>query len=160
MKWGFTVLLILSVTATAQPRPTCEVASVRLNHEENPDPNFNSLRGGRLTITAESVRQLLQFAYSLKDFQILGAPAWADSEKYDVNAKADETHAHDDLKLLIRSMLQDRFGMKSHLETRELPVYFLRPGKNGTKLIRHDEGTGTTARSSCGHLLGNALRRQ
>jgi uncharacterized protein (TIGR03435 family) len=43
------------------------------------------------------------------------------------------------------------------MENRELTVYSLEPGKGGLKMIRHDDGTGTTARASCGHLVGKRV---
>jgi uncharacterized protein (TIGR03435 family) len=47
--------------------------------------------------------------------------------------------------------------MKSHRETKEGIIYKLRIGKDGARLTRHDDGTGTKARASCGHLLGGRV---
>jgi uncharacterized protein (TIGR03435 family) len=47
--------------------------------------------------------------------------------------------------------------MKSHVETKEGVVYALRIGKDGSRLMRHDDGAGTKARASCGHLFGSRV---
>jgi len=80
------------------------------------------------------------------------APGWIDSERYDIAAKAASAVklSLEDEKSLLRTLLSDRFSMKSHLETKDGVVYELQIGKGGSRLTRHDDGTGTKARASCG----------
>lgn len=89
----------------------------------------------------------------------MGAPGWIDSERYDIAAKtATATKlSMEDERSLLRALLADRFAMKSHRETKEGTIYTLRIGKDGARLTRHDGGTGTKARASCGHLLGGRV---
>jgi uncharacterized protein (TIGR03435 family) len=138
---------------------TFDVASIRPNHSGSTDSNVDSTRGGRLTITNESLRDLIRFAFGVKDYQISGSPGWIDSERYDIAAKTD-TPANPDFegeKALIRGLLAERFALKTHVETRESTVYSLTIGRNGSKLVRHDNGTGTKARTTCGHITGGRV---
>ncbi len=91
---------------------------------------------------------LVQFAFGVKDDEIVGGPGWLATEKYDVSAKADTTKElrEEELRPLLQTLLADRFRLKVHRETRELIVYSLIAAKNGPKLT---EDTGD-ARSSIG----------
>jgi uncharacterized protein (TIGR03435 family) len=124
------------------PRPEFEVASVKPNTS-----GTNMVRimappnGGRLTVTNGSLRMLISYAYKVKNFDLSGGPGWMDSERYDVVAKApDGSHAEDQLQLMTRTLLEDRFKLMVHRETKEMPVYALLPGKNGPKLPEAREG--------------------
>jgi uncharacterized protein (TIGR03435 family) len=150
--WIKRVVLIgvaFSLLCFAQP---FEVASIRPNMSDSPDSNVNSLPEGRVIVTNESVRSLIRLAFRIKDYQIDRAPAWIDTARYDINAKGSG-----ELYASLRLLFADRFALRSHMETRELIVYSLEPGKNGLKMTRHDDGTGTVARASCGHLLGKRV---
>jgi uncharacterized protein (TIGR03435 family) len=132
-----------------------EVAAIRVNRDPGADPNVNSLPGGRLIVTSQNLRDLLKFAFDLKDFQLEGAPGWADGDRYDIDAKAAGSGAN--VRDLVRSLLEDRFGLKHHTETRELTIYSLRPAKGDLKMVRHDDGPGTKARTTCGHMTGQRV---
>jgi uncharacterized protein (TIGR03435 family) len=150
-------LLITLAAAALLPAQKFDVAAIRVNPDPAADPNVNSLPGGRLIVTSQSLRDLLKFAFDLKDFQIDGAPGWADGDRYDIDAKASAAESGVNVRLLVRSLLEDRFGLKHHTETRELTTYSLRLAKGGLKIARHDEGTGTKGRTSCGHMTGQRV---
>jgi bla regulator protein BlaR1 len=97
------------------------------------------------TATGGTLQMLMQNAYGVQPFQIADAPSWVNSEKYDVEAKLDGSAAEklqklgpDQRKLETQQMLQallaERFRLKLHRETRELPVYALIIAKSGSKL--------------------------
>ena len=73
--------------AQAQPPQTFEVASIKPNHSGSTDSNVDSTKGGRLTVTNDSLKELIKLAFGVKDYQISGAPGWTDSERYDIAAK-------------------------------------------------------------------------
>lgn len=80
---------------------------------------------------------LLAMAYNVKDFEISGGPTWLDSERYDINAKAEERFGSLDpekARPMVQALLADRFKVKFHRESKELPVYVLVVAKNGPKL--------------------------
>ena len=135
---GVTILLWLgagpNAAAQAPAGPTFEVASVKPSNP-NPDP-ANPLStialmlpqpGGRLRGTNMPLRMLIMAAYELKqDAQLSGGPAALLAAKYDITAQvAGGTLVMKDLPPLLRSLLADRFKLKAHTESRELPLYDL-----------------------------------
>jgi uncharacterized protein (TIGR03435 family) len=65
--------------------------------------------------------------------KVVTGPAWIKSEMYDIEAKADPPTSEARLKLMLQTLLAERFKLKLHRENREMPVYALVPGKNGVK---------------------------
>lgn len=76
---------------------------------------------------------LIQLAYNAKDYQIVGEPAWANSERYHVNAKTENSASFEQMRPMLRSLLAERFNLALHRVTKELPVYELRAAKGGLK---------------------------
>ena len=96
--------------------------------------------GGSLVTENAPLRLLIQNAYSVQEYQISGGPGWIQSEGYNIDAKGDGKANRAQTFLMLRSLLEDRFQLKVHRETKELPVYALTVGKNGPKLPRPKEG--------------------
>ena len=124
-------ILLAATTASAQ---TFEVAAVKPSNP-NPDPN-NPLSmialmlpqpGGRFRATNTPLRMLIMAAFELKqEAQLVGGSPALLAAKYDINAKAlDPTSGMKELPPLLRSLLAERFQLKTHTETRELPLYDL-----------------------------------
>lgn len=123
--------LILAQPA-APPRPQFDVASIKPNKSENSPPRIGPMRGGRFTMTNGPILAVLQTTYGLRDFQIIGAPGWLMSEHYDIEAEADGDPPFNTMKMMLQTLLEDRLQLKSHWETRQLPIYALvvaKPGK-------------------------------
>ena len=68
---------------------------------------------------------LIRYAYDLFPFQVVGAPDWVTSKRWEVSAKASGPVNTAAMRTLVRRMLEDRFGLRAHQETRELPIYEL-----------------------------------
>jgi uncharacterized protein (TIGR03435 family) len=150
---AFVVVPLLSETKpqAASTKPTFEVVSIK------PSPQNLNLRGGgprgsSLTLTGGSLRMLLQQGYAkpnatgggFQQIQIIGEPNWIDSDLYEINAKADCSNGpipREQMMLMIQSMLEDRFKLKAHIETRELPVYNLVLGREGSKMKLSEDQT-------------------
>lgn len=105
--------------------------------------------GNRLTERAH-VQDLVMEAYGVHDYQISGLPDWSLSPGgtvYDIEAKAvgDGTPTQDQLQQMLQNLLADRFQLKRHRETKQLPVYALVIGNGGAKLraLRDDEELST-----------------
>ena len=141
-----TAAILAAITALVvfgQPvaRPKFEVASVKPSAEQR----FKMVRPlpGRLTADAP-VQLLMQNAYGVQPFQIAGGPDWINSEHYQIEAKADGKASRDQILLMLQALLEDRFQLKTHRETRQLPVYALAPAKSGLKLTPPQEGSCVT----------------
>jgi uncharacterized protein (TIGR03435 family) len=83
------------------------------------------LPGGRYSATNVPVRMMIRSAYGVQDFQLIGGPSWLDTDGYDVNAKAATDAPPAQLFAMVRSLLEDRFRLAAHRETRTLPIYAL-----------------------------------
>ncbi|HVW11990.1 MAG TPA: TIGR03435 family protein [Bryobacteraceae bacterium] len=92
-----------------------------------------SMDSTRLTYTNVSVRDCIMSAWNVKDYQIDG-PGWLRTDRYDLAATASAPSGDDALKGMLQTLLLDRFQMKVHIETRDLPVYAMVVAKGGAKL--------------------------
>jgi bla regulator protein blaR1 len=139
------VLAILLIVAIALPvfsqgsgtnRPSFEVASIKPNNSGDNRVMFRNTGGGRLTIAGATARMLIQQAYRIRDFQLSGGPGWISSDRFDVEAKAENVTdmTPERMPLLLQSLLEERFRLKTHTETKQLPTYELVVAKDGAKL--------------------------
>lgn len=128
----------LAQQAAAGQHSAFDVASIHLSapsrdghHHIYNDPSVSRFR----TVNV-SVRDLIQFAYAIPASQIVGGPDWLGSTMFDVDAKSDsavdsELHAmpsdqaRREKQLMVQSLLAERFGLRTHEEIRELPVFAL-----------------------------------
>ena len=127
------------------PRPSFEVASIKPNHSGDRQ-YFTMADPRRFTATAMNIKFLIEFAYNVKDFQLSGGPSWINSAKYDIDAKLEDSVVEEllklpnfnqrlpEIKLMLQSLLADRFKLKLTHETKQLPVLALVVAKNGVKL--------------------------
>jgi uncharacterized protein (TIGR03435 family) len=102
--------------------------------------SFEDEEPPKFVLNNKPLRNLIRIAYTLHDFQISGGPAWMNSDGFDITAKTKGLRPFDQMKPL-RALLEDRFRLKFHRETRELPVYVLTVAKTGLKLRRTKEGS-------------------
>jgi uncharacterized protein (TIGR03435 family) len=100
-----------------------------------------------------TLRNLVGFAYSVQDFQISGGPAWSDSAHYDITAKMDSAASPDQVRLMLQSLLQDRFNLRFHRAIRSRPGYALVIDKNGPKFVE-SKNPGPGLGLGRGHLIG------
>jgi uncharacterized protein (TIGR03435 family) len=127
-----------TLQAQAPPKPAAarlqfEVASVKRNNSGDRRLGFNG-SDGKYSATNAPLSVVIQQAYKVQPFQIIGAPAWVDSERYDIEARAEDTQRSEQIGPMLQSLLEERFKAAMHGETRDLPVYFLTVAKNGSKL--------------------------
>jgi len=120
-----------------------EVASVKQNTGSDGRAFLQAVQG-RLIMTNLPLRRLILNAYDLQDYQLSGDPPWANSEHYDIQAKADGNPSAREMEgPMLQVLLEDRFKLTIHRETRQLPVYELAIGKVGAKLQLSKEGSCT-----------------
>jgi uncharacterized protein (TIGR03435 family) len=137
---------------TANPAaaiPAFEVASIKPDKSAGNGPVMLRFTPNGFIATNIPLKMLIREAYGVEENQILGAPSWLNSHSYDIEAKVDSA-AMDDLRklsldqrrLMFRPLLAERFGLKTHRETKELPVFELMIAKNGPKF--HEAKPGDT----------------
>ena len=125
----------------AEPLPAFEVASIRVNKTAQMNRLFRPQPGGRFEATNMPLRDLIQFAYRVRNFQIEGGPDWMDTTSFDIVAKAPgEVTAvmpggpPSPYALMMRSLLAERFKLAVHEETKEVPIYVLALARADGKL--------------------------
>jgi uncharacterized protein (TIGR03435 family) len=132
-----------STPTTAAPLPSFEVASVKPDHAGGLSARMESSRG-RFIVTNVTAKRLIAWAYSVKDFQVMGGPGWINSEAYDIDAKLEDADVEAaqslppeqrlvQIRLRVQALLADRFKLVVRHETKEVPLYALTIAKSGPK---------------------------
>ena len=156
-------------TASSTMAPAFEVASIRQNKEgEGHSDIWSNPANGNFRTNNVSLRALLQVAYSLPQSRIVNVPHAMDQLRFNIEAKAAPS-INDQLSKLpsdqgmaekrqmLQALLSDRFQLKTHRETRELPVYVLVVAKGGAKLQAWtSNGTTVNAGNGYMHIQGGA----
>jgi uncharacterized protein (TIGR03435 family) len=88
---------------------------------------------GRINYPYMPLKNLLMTAYDVKNFQISG-PGWLDTERFEINAVMAPETTKEQFKVMLRNLLAERFKLRIHRETKELPTYALLVNKGGPKL--------------------------
>jgi uncharacterized protein (TIGR03435 family) len=124
------------------PAPAFEIADVHVSpHRRFPFMEGNNLRGDRYIIHQATMLDLIAAAYGLDSDLVQGGPAWLETDRFEITAKAPPTASKDNLKLMLQSLLADRFNLVVHNGTAPMPAYVLSVGKSKPKL-KETEGSG------------------
>ncbi len=124
-----------SPSAQTPAAPSFEVASVRLHTSDDPRTMLVAQPGGRFLAVNIPLRTIIRAAFRLQDDQIVGGPAWLDTDRFDIDARAAGMPGAPGAELLgmLQSLLSDRFKLTTHRETRELAVYALERSRSDGK---------------------------
>ena len=123
-------------TVVAAAGPTFEVATVKVN--KSGGGPYAQILPGRLMLTYYSVQDLVAFAYGLRAEQVVGKSF---AERYDIEAATDgKTPGNRMAGSMLQALLEDRFKLKVHRETRQLPLYQLTVTKGGVKMPPAKQG--------------------
>jgi len=139
-----------SQTGVPVPRAGFDVASITPNTSGARPARLGAPSPGRFHAENVWLRFLIQLAWNVKDFQVLGGPGWAASDRYDISATTGGNATFDEMKPMIQALLNDRFHLSLHSETRELPVYELVAARDGIKLQTSKDGSCVTRSSVFG----------
>lgn len=140
------ILMALVSSAAAAQSPSFEAASIRPN---NSGENFISVRlvpGGSVRARNATLEAVITTAWQIPDFELADVPSWVKSERWDIEAKGSGNAPPPDTLRKLQSLLADRFHLRVHTETREMPIYALLIAKGGPKLPpAHEECFDPTA---------------
>jgi uncharacterized protein (TIGR03435 family) len=156
MKPSVLAFAILAV----QAQPAFEVASVRPSAANAPWGGIQ-ITPGRFAAMDVSTRAILKEAFSVRDFQIVHAPDWFDTQRYEIIAKMEPAASESSIHEMLQNLLAERFRLEIHLESRDTQVYALTQAKNGTKLrpSKTDE-KGRVSRKGSGIVAGSKATTQ
>ena len=136
--------LALAIVVAQEPSASVDyVASVKRNTTGG---GLIRILPGNISVTGMPAGMLIRLAYGLQDFQMVGAPGWLFSDRFDVEAKVEgpvPPGGPTFFQTVLRQLLADRFTLKTHKETRELPIFALvlarSDGRLGPNLTRSSD---------------------
>jgi uncharacterized protein (TIGR03435 family) len=125
-----------------------EIASVKSNRTEAPATTLFPLgpgdaytaNAGRFSATNQPLIAYLRFAYRLGQGDLPDLPRWVYSERFDIEARANGEPTKEQMRVMMRSLLKDRFKLVAHMEQQTQAIYDLElatPGRTGPQLRPH-----------------------
>ena len=129
------LFVCLNALGIVYAQASFEVASIKLHPEPITMSADPAVHGSMVTATASTLVDVIEVAYDVRGDQIVGASGWVQSSHWDIAAKAqaEGTITKAQLRQMLQTLLADRFQLKIHRETKEVPVFALVVGKNGPK---------------------------
>ncbi len=123
----------------ANANPSFEVATIKPSKPDDQRKAF-VVRGNRFQIINQPLVQILCFAYDVQAKQLIGLPPWAETDKFDIDAKPDGEGAPSSKqwKIMIQKMVVERYKLTFHPDKKELSVYVLSVAKGGPKLTKSE----------------------
>ncbi len=154
----------LEAMEAAGVKMSFDVASVKPNNSggrfaSNIGPLYPgapySPTGGFFSATKVNLAMLIMFAYDLDNAQVQNLfdhlPKWGTTDRFDVQAKSEANPSREQMRLMMQSLLADRFKLAVHRETKEGPIYALilvKPGQLGPRLKPDAEPCSTNPASA------------
>ena len=143
----------VSIVHAQSARLSFEVGSVKPSTSGKNRVAIMEQPGGRFVASNVSLTMLMDAAYRVREFQILGGPNWIRTDRWNIEAKADEGSMPppsaqpdpteiDPMTLMLQSLIEERFHLKMRRETRQLPAYVLTVAKGGPKMKAAEAGAG------------------
>ncbi|MGA2195970.1 MAG: TIGR03435 family protein [Bryobacteraceae bacterium] len=129
------IALLAAGAVFAQPRdtrPAYEAASVKINTSGSGHSSSDGSKG-QVVMTNQTLKRLIERAYNVKPLQVTG-PGWMEDVRFDIAAKYPPDTKNDDHLLMLRTLLEDRFKLAVHRESKDMPGYALVVAKSGFKL--------------------------
>jgi uncharacterized protein (TIGR03435 family) len=117
--------LLPAVLSAQAPSPAFDVVSIKPNRTNQGIPLVVFQPGGRVIAGNVDVRQVILVAYGLENIQLVNAPDWTATERFAIEARTADETSTDSIRMMLRTMLAERFGMAAHPERREVPLFAL-----------------------------------
>ncbi len=133
-------LLLMNSAAFSQRTapPRYDVSSIKPSPDSDPY-TFHIERDGTLYATGITIRRLMMTGYNVQGFRLIGGPGWVAARRWDVQAKPSRPASGNEIPDMLRALLEDRFQLKVHSETRNRPLYDLTVAPGGSKLRRVED---------------------
>jgi bla regulator protein BlaR1 len=161
---GWIMMAALALQAQQPSRKVqFEEASVKPGDPNSSGSSTNS-SPGRFSATNVTLKRLIGRAYNVEPYQIEGGPKWIQSEKFSVAAKLEDEDAKSAskeergqvLRAALQNLLETRFQIQTHHESKTMPCFALVVAKGGPKLHEVEKG-GSTWSNNRGLLTANKI---
>jgi len=152
---------------TPAAAPAFEVASVKVS-KAPPGSDSSHSTLGSISMRNMTLRASIGMAYNLREPQVMGGPKWLDSDRYDIDAKSAGAARSPELRVMLQTLLAERFKLVLHRETKTVPGYALVVVKGGLKMrgvepgqsnLSTHNGSMTAEKVSMANLAANLSRR-
>jgi len=157
----FLLLTLFALGAQAQQPPAglprFEVVSVKPSNAPRASWSWGT-PPGRVVMRNVTLQFLVTYAYHLNDYQLDGGPKWLDSARFDIDAKLPDGVPMSQAPAMLQAMLEDRFQVKAHRETRDVREYSLVVAQGGPRFVDLDknDNAGATSYTGPNEILGRA----
>jgi uncharacterized protein (TIGR03435 family) len=142
---GVGMMTAPAIRAQSAGKPSFEVATVKPTASGDIRSGPGPMPGGRVRARSVTLKVLMAVAYNVREENISGGPNWIETDRWDIEARAEEgskpprgwpewLEPDQPLTLMLQSLLEDRFQLKVRRETREAPVYELAVARNGPRM--------------------------
>jgi uncharacterized protein (TIGR03435 family) len=140
-------LATLGVLASglALAQPAFEAATIK--PDTSSAPESGGFEHGRLTLRNATLRHLVGAAYNVRIDLLRGGPKWVDTDRFDVTAKADPTTSEETSRIMLQTLLAERFKLVIRHQQTPMPVFLLTVDKHGPKF--HESPADSTERAGC-----------
>jgi len=120
------IALAVFLAQAASSGPAFEVASIKRNTSGTLNSGLHNQPGGRVTVINMTLRQLVRAMYRLPDYQLMNnAGDWLSTDRWDIEAKAANDAPFEQLVLMLRALVAERYSLVTHQERRDMPIYAL-----------------------------------
>ena len=139
---GLTAIPLRAQPMPANANPSFEVATIKPTGEDLVGAAYG-MQGHVFSTRNTSLSYLLAYSNDMQQNQIIGAPAWADTDKFDIKAEPDilGQPSHQQLNSMVQKLLADRFKLTFHREKKELPTYVLVLDSTTLKIAKSDDAS-------------------
>jgi uncharacterized protein (TIGR03435 family) len=130
--------------APAGTRPIFEIADVHASPKTlHPSMQSGVLRPGVYQLRNATMVDLVATAYGIEPDKVMGGPNWLEMDRFDVIAKVPPTTPPQGIKLMLQSLLAERFNLAVHMDQRPMPAFVL-SRENGKPKLKQSDGSGQT----------------
>jgi uncharacterized protein (TIGR03435 family) len=143
MRAAIAVLFVAGLSAQAPP--AFDLADVHVSPPANGPIIMlgpgKPLTGGRYELRRATMVELIRMAYGVEPDNVIGGPSWLEWDRFDVVARSSPATSPEASRLMLQSLLADRFKLVAHKDTKPVPAFVLSLGKGKPKL-KESDGSG------------------
>lgn len=130
--------MLVTLSFAQDAAPEFEVATVKQNHSVR-NGIGNRYEPQRMAWTNAPLKTLIEESFDMRPYQVAGGPEWIAVDKWDIQGTTAVPTTRQQKLRMLRTLLVQRFQLRTHLETRTLPIFDLLVSKNGPKLTEHKD---------------------
>jgi uncharacterized protein (TIGR03435 family) len=149
---------LFAVAAFGQPL-RFDAASVKPNKLDDRIVTLDAGPGGRFAARGYTLKLLIQQAYEIKGFQILGGPGWLDEDRYDVEARGKANATRHEVNQMLRQLLAERFALQLHPVQKQMQGFALKVAGDAARMTpsKATNEAATMRRDAKGALVADGL---